>query len=403
MNNKKSTKRTLVTSLLTLVLCMAMLVGTTFAWFTDSVTSRNNIIKSGNLDIALEYSLDGETWADVEEDTAIFAEDDLWEPGHTVAVALRVKNVGTLALKYNLSTNIYLEKEGTNVYGETFKLSDYLEVYYGEPQGEGTVADIITSLVMGGREQALGNGTYMTKSAFNQALLGNDNLIPEESQVMFIAITMPTTVGNEANYKTGTEAPYIRFGVDLYATQTPYEADSFGTDYDKDAEYAVLPTAIVTDNGPVEDLYVESLFGGGLFDENNNEHLRDMDATFTFTAPEGETAYDEWIADYEVSVDQALEEGALVMAGQYDFIDTDWQAFYTPAVEANQPTRLLGSFDYYLTYDQIKDIVGTFECGVENISAPEGTTITVALKLYKQDANNNVLAEHTVGVFTYTF
>lgn len=247
MNNKKTTRRALTTSVLSLVVCMSMLIGTTFAWFTDSVTSRNNIIKSGNLDVELEYSLDGETWAPVENDTAIFAEDDLWEPGHTVAAALRVKNAGTLALKYELSTNLYREKEGTNVYGETFKLSDYLEVYYGEPQAVGMVGDIITSLVMGGRDSALGNGTYMTKSAFNGAICGSNELAPEASHVMFIAITMPTTVGNEANYMTGTEAPYISFAIDLLATQTPYESDSFGKDYDKDATYPVLDASDFAD------------------------------------------------------------------------------------------------------------------------------------------------------------
>lgn len=408
MTKKNSTKRSLIMSVLTLVLCMSMLIGSTFAWFTDSVVSRNNIIKSGNLDVVLEYSLDGETWAEVTDDTSLFKEDDLWEPGHTVAVALRVKNAGTLALKYALSTKVYLEKEGTNVYGETFKLSDYLEVYYGEPQGAGQVADIITSLVMGGRQAALGNGTYMTKSDFNKELGGDPELTPEEEHVMFLAITMPTTVGNEANYKTGTAAPYIQFGVDLYATQTPYEEDSFGNDYDKDATYDEVPLAEVVDNGPVEDLYVESLFGGGLFDENNNEHLRDMDATFTFKAPHtgaeaALTAYGDWIADYEVTVDTDLPDGAAVLAGQYDFIDTDWQAFYTPAVSAGTSSRLLGSQGLYLTYKDICGIVGEFDCGVENINIPAGTTMTVALKLYKQDANNNVLEEKTVGMFTYTF
>ena len=56
--NKKSTKRTLLSSVLSLVLCMAMLIGTTFAWFTDSVTSGNNIIKSGNLVIELEFYIE---------------------------------------------------------------------------------------------------------------------------------------------------------------------------------------------------------------------------------------------------------------------------------------------------------------------------------------------------------
>ena len=51
--SKNTTKRSLLASVFALVLCVAMLVGSTFAWFTDSVTSAGNIIKSGNLDVAL--------------------------------------------------------------------------------------------------------------------------------------------------------------------------------------------------------------------------------------------------------------------------------------------------------------------------------------------------------------
>ena len=59
MTNKKNTRRALFMSALSLILCFAMLMGTTFAWFTDSVTSANNIIKSGNLDVELYYSVMG--------------------------------------------------------------------------------------------------------------------------------------------------------------------------------------------------------------------------------------------------------------------------------------------------------------------------------------------------------
>ena len=67
MPNKKITRRALLTSMLSLLLCFAMLVGTTFAWFTDSVTSANNIIKSGILDVELTYSDDNQTWSDASQ------------------------------------------------------------------------------------------------------------------------------------------------------------------------------------------------------------------------------------------------------------------------------------------------------------------------------------------------
>ena len=65
MTKTKSTKSALMLSALAILLCVSMLVGSTFAWFTDSVASENNIIKSGNLDLVVDYTLDGKTWNDL--------------------------------------------------------------------------------------------------------------------------------------------------------------------------------------------------------------------------------------------------------------------------------------------------------------------------------------------------
>ena len=122
---KMNSKRALLMSALSLLLCASMLIGTTFAWFTDSVTSTNNIITAGNLDVELYWSTDAADWKAVDGDTNVFT-DQLWEPGHTEVVYLKVKNAGTLALKYNLGVNIYSETIGINVAGDVFKLSDYI-------------------------------------------------------------------------------------------------------------------------------------------------------------------------------------------------------------------------------------------------------------------------------------
>ena len=82
MTNAKATKRALLSSALALFLCFAMLIGTTFAWFTDSVTSANNIITAGNLDIELKYAkIDGDTltdWDTVGGKDNIFDKNALW-------------------------------------------------------------------------------------------------------------------------------------------------------------------------------------------------------------------------------------------------------------------------------------------------------------------------------------
>ena len=129
MTDRKSIKRALISSVIAIVLCCAMLVGTTFAWFTDMVTTDRNIIQSGNLDAVLKYATwnaKTNTWSDFNEvnaDTVVF-DNTLWEPGHTEAVKFQVSNVGTLAFKYELGMQVYEEKGSTNVYGNYFKLSD---------------------------------------------------------------------------------------------------------------------------------------------------------------------------------------------------------------------------------------------------------------------------------------
>lgn len=109
MYNNKSLRRALLTSTLAIVMCVSMLVGTTFAWFTDSTGAGVNTIQSGTLDVALEVSYDGgETWADAQGLSLEFVNDDgdealLWAPGCTYSLPLlRVVNKGNLALKYKV-------------------------------------------------------------------------------------------------------------------------------------------------------------------------------------------------------------------------------------------------------------------------------------------------------------
>ena len=53
MTKTKSTKRALLMSALALLMCVSMLIGSTFAWFTDSVTSAGNKIQAGTLQVDL--------------------------------------------------------------------------------------------------------------------------------------------------------------------------------------------------------------------------------------------------------------------------------------------------------------------------------------------------------------
>ena len=237
----KSTKRALLMSALSLLMCISMLIGSTFAWFTDSVTSGNNVIMSGNLDVVLEYKTNwSDEWAPVDENTKIFKEGALYEPGYTEVVFLRVSNAGSLALKYLLSLNIGEETKSTNVYGEEFRISDYLEVgtYFQDEYSSGfNYADILMPVMFGSRESALSNVELNTLKNADSIIRKEAPLLPGEdtAQVVAIVLTMSENVGNEANAAPDATAPSIELGVSLIATQYTHENDSFGNQYDADA------------------------------------------------------------------------------------------------------------------------------------------------------------------------
>ena len=122
------TKRALLTSVLALVLSLAMLAGTTFAWFTDTASTGVNRIVSGNLDVGLEYWGGAESgWLTAENSEDLFDKNALWEPGYTQIIYLRVANNGNLALTYAMQITPVHETVGVNVDGEEFKLSDYIK------------------------------------------------------------------------------------------------------------------------------------------------------------------------------------------------------------------------------------------------------------------------------------
>lgn len=244
MNNKKGTKRALLTSLLMLLLSSSMFVGSTFAWFTDSVVSKNNIIKSGNLDVVLEYKKDwSDKWEIVDETVPVFNEEALYEPGYTEVVYFRVSNAGSLALKYNFALNVYNEVTSLSVEGTELKLSEHMQagVYRMDEYSSGAnYADLLFPGMFGTRESAL---SYVATSLVN---LTETNVLVKDapvtvgdqtSQVLAVVLTMPTSVGNEANHDPAYAAPTFELGVALTAAQLSSEEDSYDSGYDADATY----------------------------------------------------------------------------------------------------------------------------------------------------------------------
>ena len=214
----KKTKLALFQSVVSLILCISMLAGTTFAWFTDSVTSANNIIKSGKLDVAMYWS-DGTqdpnavTWTDAS--TGAIFDYALWEPGYTEVRHIKIANEGNLALKYQIQIVAN---------GDVSSLADVIDVYYLDPAEQIDERSDLTA------DKRLGTLTEVLEGMADSA---NGSLIAGENVTLTLALKMQETAGNEyQNLSIGSS-----FSVVLLATQDTYESDSFGNDYDSAATF----------------------------------------------------------------------------------------------------------------------------------------------------------------------
>ena len=235
MTTKKTSRRALLTSVMALVMCLVMLVGTTFAWFTDSVTSGVNTIKSGNLDVELAYEVGKNEFKPVDGETNVFKTGTLWEPGHVEFAVLKISNVGSLALKYQLGVKVAEEVTSKSVLGNELKLSDHLQFAVLD----GDQCELGRDMMVEAAKDSAKKLSAGDESTTGRLLAGET----DSSRIVTLVVWMPTTVGNEANYAKGEAEPTITLGINLVATQDTVEKDSFDETYDAGA---TLPT--VTSN-----------------------------------------------------------------------------------------------------------------------------------------------------------
>ena len=250
---KTNSKKALLSSAFALVLSVAMLIGTTFAWFTDTASTAVNKIQSGNLKVGFQY-WNGEKYVDA-KDATLFSEETLWEPGHTEVVYLKVINQGNLALKYRLNTiNTFEYQYAKNSDGNQILLSKYLKI--GIADGKNAAEGVYAT-----REEAIAAAADNLVSY--DSCTKDNTLLPattdsESADYFAFVVYMPTDVGNEANWDKNVRgsygAPWIRFNLALNATQASYENDSFDNKYDEGVPY---PIAGVDANGTGEAIYNE--------------------------------------------------------------------------------------------------------------------------------------------------
>ena len=247
MNNKRATKRALLTSVMALVMCVVMLVGTTFAWFTDTASTGVNKIQAGNLDVQLLMrDADGAYVNIGDSQQVIFGganslvaqnnnQDTLWEPGKTQVAYLAVRNAGNLALKYNILLNV--RDEGL------IGALDYAIVPQSKLSGENqTCTDTIASWVdakgrTGAESGKLTAGTFT--AAPNGCLdeIAHDKTNTNETEYFALVVHMDENAGNTYMNKS------VSIDMKVVATQAAAEFDSFNNQYDKDAPLDFEPVA----------------------------------------------------------------------------------------------------------------------------------------------------------------
>ena len=228
----KNSKRSLAASGLSLAVSAALLLGTTFAWFTDSVTSANNKIQAGNLEVALqEWNAETKQYEDV--GTAPIFDYDKWEPGYSDTAVLKVSNEGSLALKYQLN----LVARG----GDAGILGDVIDVYALVSEGTAITevpANLDAAIKAGYENVGTLNELMADEDGAAHGVLYAEEDVPEggfTAAYAGIILHMQETAGNEYQDETiGTT-----FDIQLKATQFTYEKDGFGNDqYDANASDA---------------------------------------------------------------------------------------------------------------------------------------------------------------------
>ena len=231
------TKKSLVLSCLSMLLCVSMLIGSTFAWFTDSASTGVNKIQAGNLAIDLIHVKNGENISIKEHPDHLIFDYDKWEPGYTAVETLRIVNKGNLALQFRLDALA----DGATAGPAGEKLADVIDVYVyvgNDVPTTTSVADMTEE-----------NGWYKGPSlslvlaapdGMSYGLLLPPGATSKEGELvgsvqMTYALHMQESAGNAYQ---GLSLGDLRFT--LRATQYEYESDSFNNTYDENATYPAV-------------------------------------------------------------------------------------------------------------------------------------------------------------------
>lgn len=402
--------QTYFTSLLCMILCVTMFFGTTYAWFTSEVTSQNNEIYIGTLDVGLYKKTDGEPLDLSVAGNTLFDGGIRWEPGYTALETVIIRNEGDLAFQYDMT----FANHGTEAQ-LLKKIGDNFQVYihpgdYAEGEAKPTsFADIVANAdsdTPTWRAIRLGQNVATLTDILNYEIpVLSDSITDVRTDAVD-----PTAAETGPNDSKSTEHTYIialhmnesadgkgimgqklHLDVKLMAYQKAKEKDSFDGNYDLQQLQAN-----VIELGETQVMI-----------EQGGESMT-LDATYQFLPVESAeqakvSPYKDYVADYVIWADKDIQAETFGLAGYYKFFcegfnNNLWVPMTTTGlietkdVNEQTPIRLVQPL-FRVTYDLLcqfgNDGIG-FLCGIEDVEVGDSnkdTKIFVELRLCEVDEN----------------
>lgn len=220
MNRKRFTKAALALSICLMIMWAILGTGTTIAWFMDETPVAKNTFDIGELDLVVSHKV-GDEWIEVDEDTALFNEEALYEPGYTQVIYLKIENKGDVDFDYKLSVDMISFVAGMNEMGRPIYLPNYLKFGAVISEDEESLTRELArtyatnDLDAGERpaKEMLPLNTFSSAIGELDANAGEDSI-----DYAALILYMPETVGNEANYR-GDAVPEVDLGVTVLASQ----------------------------------------------------------------------------------------------------------------------------------------------------------------------------------------
>ena len=201
-------------SLLLVMMWCVLGTGASLAWFVDVDEEVKNVFHFAEFDLEVSHRLEDGTWEKIEQDTKIFDDEALYEPGYTQTVYLKIENKGTVPFDYKTAVTVSDYTLATNVYGQSFQLFDYLKFGLTTAKTEAELDALVATRNLA-REVANMPLNHYYEDDFTTV---QSELGAGETIYMALVVRMPEEVGNVANYR-GNDIPRVELGVIVTATQ----------------------------------------------------------------------------------------------------------------------------------------------------------------------------------------